>query len=116
MAKDAPKSEEPKKPAAAIAAPAAAAPAAAPAKPATNPPELQIKETNHANLPAAQTNVVTTANSGDSGPRVWLMLGAGLFGIVVVLVVFLVVRARRRGQGSLITSSMNQDRRPPGRN
>jgi small subunit ribosomal protein S11 len=37
MAKDAPKSEEPKKPAAAIAAPAAAAPAAEPAKPAAPP-------------------------------------------------------------------------------
>jgi hypothetical protein len=91
-------------------------PPAAPAKPAANPPELQIKETNRANLPAAQTNVVTTANSGGSGPRGWLMLGAGLFGVAVALVVFLVVRARRRGQGSLITSSMNQDRRPPGRN
>ena len=37
MAKDAPKSEEPKKPAAAITAPAAAAPAAEPAKPAAPP-------------------------------------------------------------------------------
>jgi hypothetical protein len=91
-------------------------PPAAPATTATNPPELQAKATNRANLPATQTNIVTPANSGDGGPRGLVLLGAGLFVVAFALVVFLVVRARNRGRGSLITSSMNQDRRPPDRN
>jgi hypothetical protein len=91
-------------------------PPAAPAATATNPPELQVKATNRANLPAAQTNIVTTAPSGDSDPRGLLRLGAGLFVVAFALVVLLVARARNRSRGSLITSSMNQDRRPPGRN
>ncbi len=90
-------------------------PTASPNPPATNRLEPEAKDTNHAS-PAAPTNATGPAEpAGDTGMRGWLMLGGGLLVIALALVIYFVVRVRTRGQSSLITSSMNQDRRPPGR-
>jgi hypothetical protein len=89
----------------------------------SNPPEPPLKKTNRmerveTNLPGPSTNRVNAAvvtNPDDGGTRRWLVAGAGLFVIALALGVVLVVRVRNRGRGSLISSSMNQDRRPPER-
>ena len=87
----------------------------APATAVTNIPP-PVPETNIAGSATIRTNAIAAAESGDAGTRVLLVLGGGLFVIALVLTVYLAARARNRGRGSLITSSMNQDRRPPDRN
>ncbi|MEI7807565.1 MAG: hypothetical protein WCJ07_03665 [Verrucomicrobiota bacterium] len=89
------------------------APQAARTPPATNTEESKIAPPAKAN---ATTNTTGTAANPDSnGPRErgrLPVIGALLI-VALGLLVFLLVRSRRREHGSLITASMDKDRRPP---
>ena len=75
----------------------------------SNPPSMKI---------AGPTNLkaVSATADGDAGPRGRLALGGGLSLVALLLLVWLGVRSRRREHGSLITASMEQNRRPPEQN
>jgi len=66
---------------------------------------------------ASLTNIsaVPATISDEAGQRGLLVLGGGLL-VAFLLLVFLVVSSRRREHGSLITASMEQNRRPPEQN
>ena len=52
----------------------------------------------------------------DNGYRRLLFIGGGLLVAAIGLTAFLLLRPRRADRMSLITSSMNQDPRPPRKN
>ena len=83
----------------------------APAAPVASPPSPQAKPIKHDTPSVTRTNPITAADAGDQGSSGLLVLESGLIIAALALAAFLVVRSRNRGRGSLITSSMNQDRR-----
>ncbi len=85
------------------AATAAPAPAVAPKPAATSAPAAL----------APVTPAVTKVE--DKATPVLIFIGAGFLVVAIALVVFLFTRARRKPHGSLITSSMQDDLRPPDR-
>ncbi len=84
--------------------------------PATNPP-VAPPEPATVSVPVAPTNAApaTVAEDTDHGGQVLKYVGVGLFVAAAGLIVFLWARAVRRPRGSLITSSMQNDPRPPPR-
>jgi hypothetical protein len=68
-------------------------------------------------LARAPTNAVpaAAASDPDHGARTLNFISAGLFAAAVGLTIYLWARAGRRPRGSLITSSMQNDPRPPPR-
>jgi len=75
----------------------------------SNPPLMNI---------ASPTNInaVPATTADDTSRRGLLVLGGGLLLVVFLLLVLIGVRSRRREHGSLITASMEQNRKPPEQN
>ncbi len=97
---------------------AIAKPAPLPARtpPVTNAPEIKIEPPPDTNTTTNAASAVAATDSGAGKERGWLpVIGALLIGALGLLV-FLLARSRRREHGSLITASMDKDRRPPGGN
>ena len=84
-------------------------PAAKPAKIKNDPRAKTEAATNTAGTVAAP-------DSSEARERGWLSVIGALFIGALGLLVFLMVRSRRRDHGSLITASMDKDRRPPAGN
>jgi len=65
--------------------------------------------------PVVVTNIVaaTDMTHEDLDTKVLTYVGVGLLGAAIVLVIFLIARPRHTPHGSLITSSMQADQRPP---
>ena len=96
---------------------AKSAPKPAPAPLVTNAPETKVEPPAKATAPTNRVASTVAASDASNGQeRGWLPLtGAWLIGVLGLLV-FLVVRFRRRDHVSLITASMDKDRPPPGGN
>jgi hypothetical protein len=89
----------------------------APPTPVTNAPAAKSVEpdTIQAAPAASPTNIVAAALAGsdDPGSRILIFVGVGLLASAMGLVILLVAGRRRGPRSSLITSSMQNDPRPP---
>ena len=91
-------------------------PTAARTPPATKTPEITIETPAMTDATTNTTGTVADPDSSVTKERGRLpAIGALLIGALGLLV-FLAFRSRRRDHGSLITASMDKDRRPPGGN
>ncbi len=92
------------------------APSLARTPPATNTQESKIDPSAKTDATTDTADTVAATDSSEAKERRRLpAIGALLIGTLGLLV-FLMVRSRRRDHGSLITASMDKDRRPPGGN
>jgi len=89
-----------------IATPPAAVAAAVTAVPATTSTGVVVVTNEPAPAPMV-------AGTGDRDTQILTYVGVGLLGAAVALVIFLITRGRATPQSSLITSSMQSERRPP---
>ena len=75
----------------------------------SNPPLMNVASPTN-------LNAVPATISDDASQRRLLVLGGGVLLVAFLLLVLLGVRSRRREHGSLITASMEQNRKPPEQN
>jgi hypothetical protein len=86
------------------------------AVPPINAPAAAVTAAQAANTGAPVTTnapAATTSPAGDRDTRILTYVGVGLLGAAVALVIFLITRGRATARSSLITSSMQAERRPP---
>ncbi len=82
-----------------------------------SPPAAAVVAVTNIAAPATNSAAAPTTNAGtaEDGLSRWLIyIGGGILAAAVALVVFLARRGRRGSHSSLITSSMENDSRPPG--